>query len=161
MPVPGCNCPDQLHRMASSVVYSMPVLLSTGNMWNRRKSERMIRHTAGTLASLVQAAIYERFRLAKKVQFRLQNRYFKKNAGSRCILYKKAPTLEGAGVQFPIRLQQSIASDRIIYQSCVKVNRSVLNLINQKSLSHQKDFSDPVPKPFDSKQRVAVDVWCA
>lgn len=32
VPVPGCNCPDQLHRMASSIVYSMPVLLSTENM---------------------------------------------------------------------------------------------------------------------------------
>ena len=32
VPVPGCNCPDQLHRMASSIVYSMPALLSTENM---------------------------------------------------------------------------------------------------------------------------------
>ena len=32
VPGPGCNCPDQLHRMASSIVYSMPVLLSTENM---------------------------------------------------------------------------------------------------------------------------------
>ena len=69
MPGPGCNCPDQLHRMASSIVYSMLALLSIGNMWNRRKSERMIRHTAGTLASLVQSAIYERFGLAKKCSF--------------------------------------------------------------------------------------------
>ena len=160
VPGPGCNCPDQLHRMASSIVYSMPVLLSIGNMWNRRKSERMIRHTAGTLASLVQSAIYERFRLAKSAVSFAKLR-FQKNAGSRCVLYKKAPTLEGAGVQFPIRLQQSIASDRIIYQSCVKVNRSILNLINQQSLSHPKDLSDPVPKTFDSKQFVAVDVWCA
>lgn len=116
----------------------------------------MIRHTAGTLASLAQSAIYERFGLAKKCSF-ICKTGTSKNAGSMCILYKKAPTLEGAGVRFPIRLQQSIAFDRIIYQSYVKVNRSILNLINQKSLYHQKDFSDPVPKPFDSKQRVAVD----
>ena len=32
VPGPGCNCPDQLHRMASSIVYSMPILLSTENM---------------------------------------------------------------------------------------------------------------------------------
>ena len=69
VPGPGSNSPGQLHRMASSIVYSMPALLSIGNIWNRRKPERMIRHTAGTLASLVQSAIYERFGLAKKCSF--------------------------------------------------------------------------------------------
>ena len=32
VPGPGSNSPGQLHRMASSIVYSMPVLLSTENM---------------------------------------------------------------------------------------------------------------------------------
>ena len=61
----------------------------------------MIRHTAGTLASLVQAAIYERFRLAKKVQFRLQNRYFKKTQEAGVYYIKKHRPWKALGSDSP------------------------------------------------------------
>ena len=44
VPVPGCNCPDQLHRMASFIVYSMPALLSTGKRCCREQCKLMLKN---------------------------------------------------------------------------------------------------------------------
>ena len=44
VPGPGCNCPDQLHRMASSIVYSMPALLSTGKRCCREQCKLMLKN---------------------------------------------------------------------------------------------------------------------
>lgn len=41
---------------------------------------------------------------------------------------KEALTLPGAGVQFPVRLQQSIASNNIIHRFSEKVNMNILDV---------------------------------
>ena len=53
------------------------------------------------------------------------------NAGDIGIFYakKEAMTLPGAGVQFPVQLQQSIASDGIIHRFSEKVNMNISEMV--------------------------------
>ena len=79
------------------------------------------------------------------------------NAGDIGIFYakKEALTLPAAGVQFPVRLQQSIASDSIVHRFSEKVNMKISE--NTQSQQFKRWFGDWQNDPAKASKVVNAD----
>lgn len=79
------------------------------------------------------------------------------NAGDIGVFYakKEALTLPAAGVQFPVRLQQSIASNNIVHRFSVKVNMKISE--NTQSQQFKRWFGDWQNDPASASKVVNED----
>ena len=79
------------------------------------------------------------------------------NSGGVGVYYakKEALTLPGAGVSFPIRLQQSIASDGIVHKFSEKVNMNITDVTQSQQFTRW--FGDWQNNPRDASKVVNKD----
>ena len=98
------------------------------------------------------SSVYE-----KSVKSLVTEAIAQENAGDIGIFYakKEAMTLPGAGVQFPVQLQQSIASNGIIHRFSEKVNMNISE--NVQSQQFKRWFGDWQNDPAHASKVVNAD----
>lgn len=113
-------------------------------------AERIVNGTRMDVNTI--SSIYE-----KPVETLVNDAIALENSGEIGIFYakKEATALSGAGVQFPIQLQQLIASHGIIHRLSEKVNRKISNVT--QSQQFKQWFGDWQNDPKDASKAVNED----